>query len=91
MIAHRRLPAVAICALAAFAVIGAAGPARAVEPAGTELFPNGTDMGTNSHAMQMLAELMGMPGPELSRDCLSLLRPDLAPAEVDAFTSSAVT
>lgn len=40
MIAHRRLPAVAICALAAFAVIGAAGPARAVEPAGTELLPN---------------------------------------------------
>jgi hypothetical protein len=39
MIAHRRLPAVAICALAAFAVIGAAGPARAAEPAGTELFP----------------------------------------------------
>jgi aminoglycoside phosphotransferase (APT) family kinase protein len=58
---------------------------------GTELFPNGTDMGTNSHAMQMLAELMGMPGPQLSRDCLSLLRPDLAPADVDTFTSSVVT
>src|SRR6185503_5932364 len=38
MIAHRRLPAVAICALAALAVIGAAAPVRAAEPAGTELF-----------------------------------------------------
>jgi 5,10-methylenetetrahydromethanopterin reductase len=35
-------------------------------------------------------ELMGLPVPPLSRDCLRLHRPDLTPAEIDARTSSLV-
>lgn len=34
--------------------------------------------GTHSHAMRYLAELMGLPLPEISADCMRVHRPDLA-------------